>query len=274
MVNKLHQQIFKKGSRIFFLTGQHFPKEYKKEVASFYSLVRTADNLIDQTSPQKNQFYLFKDELFNSLNGQSSKNSIIKSFTKLSAEKQFPASWIISFFDSLQKDLTVKNYQSLKDLESYIHGSAEVIGLFMARILNLSKNSYPFAQALGKAFQYINFIRDINVDQKLGRTYLPQDHLTKFNLTSLAYQSAIKKPHQFKKFISFEISIYKKWQEKASIGFKFIPANLLLPIKSAANLYLWTAAEILKDPFVIYKKRVSPTPDIIKKIIKSNDKKP
>ncbi len=73
----------------------------------------------------------------------------------------------------MEHDLSESSCETLEDVLTYIYGSAEVIGLFMARIMDLDEASFPYAAMLGRAMQYINFIRDIAEDNELGRRYLP-----------------------------------------------------------------------------------------------------
>ncbi len=63
--------------------------------------------------------------------------------------------------------------------ETYILGSAEVVGLMCLRVFTEGdRNRYeelkPFAMKLGSAFQKINFLRDLHADKEgLGRMYFP-----------------------------------------------------------------------------------------------------
>jgi phytoene/squalene synthetase len=63
--------------------------------------------------------------------------------------------------------------------ETYILGSAEVVGLMCLRVFcegdeALYQKLKPAAMKLGAAFQKVNFLRDLKDDhQNLGRTYFP-----------------------------------------------------------------------------------------------------
>ena len=56
----------------------------------------------------------------------------------------------------------------MEELIDYMYGSAEVVGLMMARIMGINREADFCARMLGRAMQYINFIRDIDEDGKLG----------------------------------------------------------------------------------------------------------
>ena len=47
--------------------------------------------------------------------------------------------------------------------------------------------------------------------------------------------------------------------EKGQQGYAYIPKKYLVPIKTAADAYLWTAKKIYQDPLVIYRQKIKPS---------------
>jgi 15-cis-phytoene synthase len=78
----------------------------------------------------------------------------------------------------MEQDLKKTQYD-IGGYQQYIYGSAEVVGLMCLYVFcEGNKTTYaklkPFAQALGAAFQKVNFLRDIKADyEQLNRTYFP-----------------------------------------------------------------------------------------------------
>ena len=94
----------------------------------------------------------------------------------------FQREHLVAFFSSMRADLTQREY-SPSELQDYIYGSAEAIGLLCLQIFLAEENVSPAdraamergARALGSAFQKINFLRDLREDSStLGRTYFQQ----------------------------------------------------------------------------------------------------
>jgi phytoene synthase len=107
--------------------------------------------------------------------------------------------------------------------------------------------------------QWINFVRDIEEDNALGRCYFPKTDLVKFGLTDLSQESAEKHPDNFKKFVQFEIERCRKWQAQANAGFSFIPRKSRVAIKTAADMYAWAANEIEKSPMLVFEGKLRPS---------------
>lgn len=260
MFSDLHRAIFKTGSRTYFTSALFFPRAVRDDVSVLYAFVRKADDYVDATPQDKDGFNAFTEQYRLALaDKRPTGDKVIDPFVQLAARRGFADKWIEAFLYSMELDTHKKTYQNIGETEEYIYGSAGVVGLMMARILGLPDAALPYAQELGKAMQYINFIRDIAEDQRLGRTYLPLDELAEFGLDSLSRSAAEKNGPRFRAFIEFQLQRYKNWQKKAEVGYQYMPKQYLVPIKSAAGMYAWTAETIRRDPLVVYKRKVRPS---------------
>jgi phytoene synthase len=250
--------LFRSGSKTYFNSSLFFPEDFRREVTILYAFVRQADNFVDQKPQDNLGFEQFVLEFKQARQAQPSDNPVINYFVRLESDKGFDPKWADSFLGSMRLDLTKKTYQTLADTEHYIYGSANVIGLFMARLMDLPPEAYPYAEKLGQSMQYINFIRDIQEDVRLGRTYFPQTDLKEFGLESLDQAQARQHPEEFKQFLQKQLQRYHAWQTEAEQGFRFIPRRFLIPIKTASDMYKWTAEQISQNPFLVYQRPVKP----------------
>jgi phytoene synthase len=259
MVDSRIRSIFRKGSKTYFYSTHFFPKHVKEDVSVLYGFVRKADDFVDTIPQQVQGFMDFKARYARALSGKTTGDIVIDSFVDLMRRKSFEKSWVKAFLRSMEDDITISSYGTLKALERYLYGSSEVVGLMMAKVMDLPEESHVAARHLGKAMQYINFIRDIQEDLGLGRAYFPRDELSKFGLDSLAEEEASAKPRAFREFVNAQVAIYFSWLEPAEEGFKYIPRQYLIPIKTASDMYQWTARKIATDPFIIYRRKVKPS---------------
>lgn len=259
----LQKKIFKQGSITYYYSSLFFPKEVKKDVFTLYAYVRTADNFVDSIPQKRQDFYQFKELTKKAFQKKTLVgNLIIDDLATLFFTKKIPPNLIFSFLSSMEMDLTKQEYKNFAELDQYMYGSANVIGIIMAYILSLKKESYHHAELLGKAMQYANFIRDINEDISLGRIYIPKSELRKYHLTSQDY-ILHKKTKQISELIKAQINIYQKIQSEAEKGFKYIPKRYRIPIQTASNLYKWTMNQIYKNPMVVFEKKIKPTPYLV-----------
>lgn len=250
------REIFKKGSKTYFNSSIFFPKSIRDDVYYLYAFVRKADDFVDAIPQQKSKFYNFCNKYRSALNHELSNDIVIQKYIELCNRKNFPKDWTEAFLHSMELDIKKNQYSDIEETLDYIYGSAEVIGLFMSSIMNLSKDAYDSAKMLGRAMQYINFIRDIDEDNTLNRRYIPIKY---YNLNNLSEEECRDHDADFRKLISDSINLYFQWQLEAEKGFPYIPKRYLIPIKTASDMYKWTANVIRKNPYIIFEKKIKPS---------------
>lgn len=262
------KDIFEAGSTTYFWSSSFFPRKVRDDVYKLYSFVRVVDDLVDQKKPDTASFeYVCMrwKKIKRSLGKPHKKvddsllEHVLGNIAYVVHRYECDPRWVDYFLASMRMDIDGKKYYSLKDTLQYVYGSAEVIGLFMAKIMGLSDGAMDAAQMQGRAMQYINFIRDITEDTALKRRYFPAEELTMFGLKDLTRSEAERKPAEFREFMEFQIDRYEQWQKEAAKGFGFIPKRQRTALRTAVDMYNWTAGVIKDDPFVVFQKKVKPT---------------
>ncbi|UCH88827.1 MAG: phytoene/squalene synthase family protein [Thermoplasmata archaeon] len=259
MIDRHIFSIFRKGSRTYFYNSLFFPAEIRNDVFTLYSFVRKADNYVDSKPQQPKKFESFKNRFYSALNGKPTGDVVTDRFAELHHRKKFRQDWTTAFIGSMETDLVKNEYETLFELEEYMYGSAEVIGLYMASVMELHKDALYYARHLGKAMQLVNFIRDIAEDIELNRTYLPKDRMKYYGLKSLDYEDTMNNRDEFESFVREQIGVYQKWQNIAEEGYIYIPRKYLIPVLNAAEMYKWTAKTINDDPYIVYERKVKPS---------------
>jgi phytoene synthase len=260
--------IFYRGSRTFFVSSLFFPRRQRSDVFKLYSFLRLVDDYVDQPKPDEEKFNeirrLWEDvskspDFDLTLRREDTVEiRVIKNILNLTKKYDFDPTWIKAFFDSMESDIKGKKYQTLDQTLEYIYGSAEVVGLMMARIMRLPAEADTAARMQGRAFQWINFIRDIDEDNQLKRLYFPAEDLKRFNLKDLSQKSAQNQPQDFKKFMQFQIGRYKNWQKDAEEGHAYISGQTLRAVKLASSMNIWIATQINKNPQIIFVRKIRP----------------
>jgi phytoene/squalene synthetase len=154
--------------------------DLQQPIFNIYGFVRFADEIVDtfHGHDKQNLLVQFKQETFEAINRGISLNPILNSFQRTVNQYNIDHQLIHAFFSSMESDLTQNNYDR-QGYEEYIYGSAEVVGLMCLYIFcegdkKMYERLKQSAQALGAAFQKVNFLRDIKADFiDLSRIYFP-----------------------------------------------------------------------------------------------------
>ena len=154
--------------------------EMRAPIFNIYAFVRFADEIVD-TFHQHNKAALlaeFKQDTYSAIERRISLNPILHSFQLTVNQYGISHALIEAFFKSMEMDLSNTTYNS-SGYKEYIYGSAEVVGLMCLYVFCEANEAMyntlrPAAQALGAAFQKVNFLRDVKADyEQLSRTYFP-----------------------------------------------------------------------------------------------------
>ncbi len=198
-------------------------KDLRTPIYNIYGFVRFADEIVD-TFHGYNKLQLldeFKTETYNAIERGISLNPVLHSFQLTVNAYKIELPLIDAFFKSMECDLSKAKYDA-EGYAAYIYGSAEVVGLMCLYVFcegdkDLYSRLKPSAQALGAAFQKVNFLRDVKADyQELNRTYFP-------NLDFKNFTAAMKK------------HIEQEIEEDFSYAYQGI---LQLPVKARFGVYV------------------------------------
>ncbi|NLZ95184.1 MAG: phytoene/squalene synthase family protein [Bacteroidales bacterium] len=182
------KMITKKYSTSFSIAVSQLPLEMRQAIYSIYGFVRLADEIVD-TFHEFDQSSLlddFEKEYYKTLKQGINMNPVLHSFGITVVKYQFPDELVDSFLKSMRADLSKHVYDTNSELDSYIHGSANVVGLMSLLVfLNGDKQLYNElkdpAMKLGAAFQKVNFLRDLKADShELNRYYFPDMEINNF----------------------------------------------------------------------------------------------
>ena len=175
-------------STSFSLACRLFPPTRRQHIYNIYGLVRLADEIVDtyRGADQLAQLDALEAETYAALDAEYSTNVIVHAFARTARANGIAQDLIKPFFASMRQDITSTEYDAT-GLDDYIYGSAEVVGLMCLKVFaggNQERYDHlkPGAQALGAAFQKVNFLRDLAADHdELGRIYFPNVDWTSFN---------------------------------------------------------------------------------------------
>jgi 15-cis-phytoene synthase len=251
----LADSIFRAGSRTYYNASRFFPPGLRRDVTTLYAFVRRADDFVDAVPQDADGFRAFRDTWRLASTGRGVDDPVVGAFTGLWQRDRFPKAWVEAFLDAMEADLTVRSYDTVDAVLGYIYGSAEVIGLFMARLMKLPPEAEAPARMLGRAMQYVNFIRDFREDVALGRRYLPLEGADP-RVTDPAWARA--HGDELNAFLRRHIARYRGWAAEGRKGFTFIPRRYRIPIAAAQDMYDWTAERIDADPLVVLDRTVKP----------------
>lgn len=252
---KCSKLITRHYSTSFSLGIKTLNKKYHFPIYAIYGYVRYADEIVDTFHAHNKEELLrkFKADTFQAIEEGISLNPVLHAFQHVVNQYSIEHHLIEAFLHSMEMDLINEAYTE-SGYETYIYGSAEVVGLMCLRVFCHGNNEQydslkEPARRLGAAFQKVNFLRDIKSDfDDRGRIYFPGVNFHKFQA---AEKAAIEK------------NIAEDFAA-ALIGIKQLPSGARAGVYLAYVYYLQLFKKIKSTPASqILKERIR-VPDSVK----------
>jgi len=169
-------------STSFSIATSLFEKEMRDAIYSIYGFVRFADEIVDTFQEYDKKYLLekFENDYYDAVKKGISLNPVLQSFQETVKKYSIPDENIQAFLTSMKFDLVKNHYNDKTEIDKYIYGSADAVGLMCLKVFcngddKLYKELEKPAMKLGSAFQKVNFLRDLRNDTRvLGRTYFPE----------------------------------------------------------------------------------------------------
>lgn len=237
---QISKLITKEYSTSFSAAVGFLEKDKQLAIYSIYGFVRYADEIVDTFYgvDKKQLLESFENEYYQASKSGVSINPVIHSFQLTAKKYNIDEELVQAFLKSMKFDLSKTRYRNDQEMNEYIYGSADVIGLmclkvFVSRDEALYNRLKVSAMSLGSAFQKVNFLRDIKNDtEQLKRQYFPE--LVNGILTGEAKNKIIEKIN-----LDFEES-YE--------GIKLLPGRSKLAVTIAYCFYKTLLKKIQKKP--------------------------
>jgi len=228
-------------------------EDLRQPIYDIYGFVRFADEIVDTFHEFDKATLLaqFKKDTYLALEQGISLNPILHRFQLTFSKYKIDPALLEAFLVSMEMDLNKQQYD-VATYQTYIYGSAEVVGLMCLHIfcegdMVQFEKLKPSAKHLGAAFQKVNFLRDIKADfEGLDRMYFPNCDFSRFTQAD-------------KELIEADIQADF---EEALKGIKMLPLKARFGVYVAFKYYYSLFKKIKKtNPEAILKARIRiPTP--------------
>ncbi len=189
-------EVIEEYSTSFGMATKLLGPRHRQHVRNIYAMVRVADEIVDGVAAeagldrdgQRAAIDAYEAEAARAIRAGYSSDLVLHAFARTAREAGIGDDLTGPFFASMRADLGPEGDDGATGLvydaaahETYVHGSAEVVGLMCLQVFLRDSNPTDAereiltrgACRLGAAFQNVNFLRDLADDtDRLGRSYL------------------------------------------------------------------------------------------------------
>ncbi len=173
------------AARNFYYGFALLPNAKRDALCALYAFMRCADDISDSNAAvtdKKEGLKAWRNTLDRALAGEFGTNPILPAFHDTMRRFNIPPAYLHDLMRGAEMDLEIDRYPTFEQLREYCYCVAGTVGLCCVHVFGFKDPSaLELAPKLGIAFQLTNILRDVREDYAMGRVYLPQDDLVRFN---------------------------------------------------------------------------------------------
>jgi|GEM_PF-2003001 len=168
----------------------------REAMQALYAFCRVVDDVADGPQPvaeKRQQLADWKEEV-TQISAGNPTHAIAMALqqTRLWSADHHP--YFIGIIEGVAMDVDGRMVQpTMDELMRYCYGVAGCVGMLTLAIMDVDRKKFAgFAEALGRALQLTNMLRDVAVDAAMGRIYLPKEWLQEAGLATITPEQIVQ----------------------------------------------------------------------------------
>jgi 15-cis-phytoene synthase len=247
------RSITRAAAKNFYYSFLVLPKTKSQALCAVYAFMRRCDDIADDTTipaaERQQKLAAWLDALHRAQAGHPTDEPVLLALTDTQHRFSIPASLLDQLAYGTAMDVidvksdetsaSLLQYKTFEELCSYCYRVASVVGLVCIRIFGYNNSAAEkLAEQLGLAFQLTNIIRDVKEDLEMGRVYLPEEDLAKFNVTPEDFRTSQNSP-QVRSLLELEAHRAREY---------YLAADELIPmVDEDSQPALWVLSTIYRN---------------------------
>lgn len=256
------KNIAKASKSSFYYAFNLLPAPKREAMNTVYAFCRQTDDIVDNNHDNDDlkyeKLHKWRIELEKSINGNSN-YALLNKLGRTIAQFNIPLDPFFELLKGMEMDLQTKRYLTFDDLKIYCYRVASTVGLMCIEIFGYkNKSTKDFAINLGIALQLTNILRDVKKDSMVGRIYLPQEHLNKFNYTETEIFENVYNQN-FINLMKHEADIAKKYFDDASQVLDMDDKPSMFAARAMQHIYFKLLQKIIEADYNVYQEKIRVT---------------
>jgi 15-cis-phytoene synthase len=267
----------------FYYAFLVLPKRKRQALCAVYAFMRRCDDIADDPTlgfeERRQRLDTWLDALHSVQQGQPSDDPILLALHDAQRRYTIPAGLLDELAMGTAMDVVdaatgnpgaalspnaptpqlAVQYRTFEDLKLYCYRVASVVGLVCIHIFGYrDPAAESLAEQCGLAFQLTNIIRDVKEDAAMGRVYLPEEDLAKFDL-SAADLLATPDAARLRPLLALEADRAREGYKAGDQLIPFISEDSQPALYVLVNIYRKLLEKIAERQYDVFSAKVSLT---------------
>jgi len=264
--------ITRAAAKNFYYAFLVLPKSKRRALSAVYAFMRRCDDISDDPGlsfeDRRQRLAAWLDALHSVQQGHPTDDPILLALTDAQHRFKIPATLLDQLAQGTAMDIVEASYQAqgfqvqyktFEELRVYCYRVASVVGLVCIRIFGYQDaKAEKLAEQLGLAFQLTNIIRDVKEDVSLGRVYLPDEDLAKFDIQASQLQHAVD-PARLRQVLAIQADRARELYRSADALLPLIDEDSQPALWVLSTIYRRLLEKIARLQYDVFSQKVSLT---------------
>jgi phytoene synthase len=268
--------VARRAAKNFYYGFLVLPAEKRNAMCAVYAFMRHADDISDEPGLDQQQKREKLGEWLQAANnvfaGQPTDDPVLMALADTQKRFKIPPQLFEKLVQGTSMDLDIPGSvaspavvcRTFDDLKQYCYFVASIVGLVCIRIFGYQDKKAEFlAEDCGLAFQLTNIIRDVKEDAGMGRIYIPEEDLARFNLgaeqLTAGSLSDAAKSEQLRPVLEYEADRARRYYESAQWLMELIEEDSRAALWVLVEIYSRLLKKIAARNYDVLSERVSLT---------------
>jgi 15-cis-phytoene synthase len=256
-------RLTRKSRSNFYFAFLVLPRPRRDALYAVYAFCRTVDDIADlagagDLASRRRELAEWRAEIARCYEpGATPRHPIAGRLAAAVRAYPIPREALEAIVDGVEMDLERSTYETAEALYPYCYRVASAVGLCCIEIFGYTQPSArQYAVDLGIALQLTNIMRDVGVDARAGRVYLPQEDLRKFGVTADDLRAGLYTP-SFVQLMTEAAARARRHYRAAREAFPVADARSLVAAEIMGEIYRALLVEIEDRGFRVFDERVA-----------------
>jgi phytoene synthase len=245
----------------FYFAFLTLPRARRDALYAVYAFCRTVDDVADlggDPVAQRADLARWREDVARCFaTAATPAHPIARQLKAAVAAYPIPRAALEAIIEGCAMDLERVRYETAEDLYPYCYRVASAVGLCCIEIFGYTDpRAREYAIHLGTALQLTNIMRDVGVDARAGRVYLPQRDLREFGV---AEDELVEGRHsdRFVRLMAHQAARARQFYAAARAAYPVADARSLVAAEIMGRIYGALLEEIEARDFRVFGERVT-----------------
>ncbi len=250
-------QLARRHYENFTVASWLLPRTLRPHFYHIYAYCRTADDLADETGDPARSLRLLDDwqqQLLDCYAGQP-RQAVFVALRETITEFDIPEQPFLDLLTAFRQDQHSDRYETFDELLGYCCNSANPVGrlvLYLGRCHDEQRGVLSDQVCTG--LQLVNFWQDVARDYVIGRIYLPQETLGRFDCDERPWRERLATP-EFRAALAYEVDRAEDYLRRGLPLVKLVPSYLAADIQLFIDGGLAIARQVRRLDYDVWSQR-------------------